>query len=120
MRHGRRERVLTGSELETTNNRMELQAAISALEAMHQPSLVELYTDSQYLQKGITSWLAKWIAQGWMKSDKKPVMNVDLWQRLDALTHKHEVNWHWIRGHSGNRQNERANQLAYEAIPRSR
>ncbi len=113
------EKVLTGRERNTTNNRMELQAAISALEELGGSSRVELHTDSQYLKRGITEWLPKWIAQGWRKSDKKPVLNVDLWQRLHTLTLRHEVEWQWVRGHSGDPQNERVDRLAYRAVRES-
>ena len=115
--HGH-EKVLTGGERHTTNNRMELQAAISALEALGGSTRVELHTDSEYLQRGITEWLPRWIAHDWRKSDKQPVLNVDLWQRLHALTLRHEVEWQWVRGHSGEAQNERVDQLAHRAIPR--
>lgn len=114
------EKVLTGSEAETTNNRMELQAAISALEALREPCRVELYTDSRYLKRGITEWLPNWIARGWRKSDRSPVLNVDLWQRLHALTLQHEVHWHWVPGHGGDSQNARVDDLARQAIGRAR
>ena len=113
--HGQ-EKVLTGHERNTTNNRMELQAALAALEALGGSSRVELHTDSEYLTRGVTEWLTKWIAQGWRKSDKKPVLNVDLWQTLHALTLRHEVVWLWVRGHSGDSQNERVDRLAYRAV----
>ena len=112
------EKVLTGHERNTTNNRMELQAAIAALEALGGSSHVELHTDSEYLKRGITEWLPKWMAQGWRKSDKRPVLNVDLWQTLHALTLRHEVEWQWVRGHSGDPQNERVDRLAYRAVRR--
>ena len=110
------EKVLTGHERNTTNNRMELQAAIAALEALGGSSRVELHTDSEYLKRGVTEWLTKWIAQGWRKSDKKPVLNVDLWQKLHTLTLRHEVVWLWVHGHSGDPQNERVDRLAYRAV----
>lgn len=119
LRYADREKVLTGGDLHTTNNRMELQAAISALEALREPCQVELYTDSRYLQQGITSWLSGWMARGWRKSDGTSVLNADLWRRLHALTQQHEVRWHWLRGHSGDPQNARANRLASQAIPRT-
>jgi len=110
------EKILTGHESHTTNNRMELQAAIAALEALKGHCLVELHTDSEYLQRGITEWLPRWIARGWIKSDKRPVLNVDLWQKLHALTQQHEVHWQWVRGHVGDPQNERVDRLASQAI----
>jgi ribonuclease HI len=103
---------------------MELQAAISALEALRpsplgpEPSRVELYTDSRYLQQGITVWLPNWMAHNWRKSDRQPVLNADLWQKLHALAQQHDIRWHWLRGHSGQRHNERANRLANEAMHR--
>jgi ribonuclease HI len=118
LRAGRREKVLTGGEPDTTNNRMELQAAIAALEALKEPSRVELHTDSTYLQLGITEWLPGWVARGWRKSDRRPVLNVDLWQKLHVLIQRHEVEWHWMRAHRGDPDNERVDRLAYQAIPR--
>ena len=118
LRHGTQEQVISGAGPSTTNNRMELQAAISALESLREPSRVELYTDSRYLQQGITVWLPNWIAHNWRKSDRQPVLNVDLWQELHALTQQHNIRWHWLRGHSGQRHNERANRLANEAMRR--
>ena len=111
---------LSGGEANTTNNRMELQAAISALRSLSQPRTVHVHTDSQYLQQGITLWLPGWIARGWRRSGNQPVLNVDLWQELHALTLKHDVHWYWLRGHRGHPHNERANRLANEAIPRRR
>jgi ribonuclease HI len=119
LRYGGHEKVLSGGERRTTNNRMELQAAISALEGLREPCQVELHTDSRYVQLGITEWLTNWIARGWRKRDRKPVLNRDLWQRLHALIQQHDVQWHWVRSHSGDRQNERVDGLAYQAIPRS-
>jgi ribonuclease HI len=116
LRYGGHEKVLAGRASSTTNNRMELQAAIAALEALGGPTRAELYTDSEYLKKGITDWLPAWIARGWRKSDKTPVLNADLWQELVALTSKHQVKWHWVRGHSGDAHNERVDRLAYQAI----
>lgn len=117
--HNRQEKVLVGGEPETTNNRMELQAAVSGLAALRTRSRVELYTDSRYLQRGITEWLTNWVARGWRKSDGKPVANQDLWQRLCELTQQHDVHWRWVPGHSGDPNNERVNRLAYEAIYRT-
>lgn len=113
------EKVLTGGEPNTTNNRMELQAAISALEALREACQVELHTDSRYIQQGITEWLANWVARGWRKSDGKPVLNLDLWKRLYELIQQHDVHWHWVRSHSGDPQNERVDRLAFQAIQRS-
>jgi len=110
--------VLTGGDPRSTNNRMELQAAISALESLREPCRVDLYTDSRYLQRGITEWLPNWIARGWRKSNRKPVLNADLWRELHALTQQRDVRWHWVRGHSGDPQNERVDRLAYQAIHR--
>jgi ribonuclease HI len=124
LRFGTKEKVLSGADPDTTNNRMELQAAIAALEALRpippgaEPYRIDLYTDSQYLQQGITVWLPNWIARNWRKSDRKPVLNADLWQKLRALTQQRDVQWHWLRGHSGQRHNERANRLANEAMRR--
>jgi ribonuclease HI len=113
---GGREKDLSGGEAFTTNNRMELMAAISALEALRKPSLVDLHTDSQYLRGGITGWIKAWKKNGWHTKDRKPVKNVDLWERLDALTQAHEVRWHWVKGHAGTEANERADALAREGM----
>jgi ribonuclease HI len=113
---GGREKDLSGGEAFTTNNRMELMAAISALEALRKPSLVDLHTDSQYLRGGITGWIKAWKKNGWHTKDRKPVKNVDLWERLDALTQLHEVRWHWVKGHAGTEANERADALAREGM----
>ena len=110
------ERELKGGEADTTNNRMELTAAAEALEALRRPSFVDLYTDSQYVRGGITQWLAKWKVNDWRTADRKPVKNVDLWQRLDAARERHEVTWHWVRGHAGSEGNERADELANEGM----
>ena len=107
---------LSGGEANTTNNRMELMAAIMALEALTRPSLVELHTDSQYLRDGITKWIHGWKRNGWKTADKKPVKNVELWQRLDAALQRHEVSWHWVKGHAGHDENERADELAREGM----
>jgi ribonuclease HI len=120
MRYGAHERTLSGGEAETTNNRMELMAAIQGLEALTRPCRVDLYTDSQYVMKGITEWLPGWKARGWRTAARKPVMNVDLWQRLDAARERHEVRWHWVRGHSGHPENEQAGRLARGAMHRQR
>lgn len=110
------EKELSGAEPETTNNRMELTAAIKALEALGRPCRVALTTDSQYVKNGITEWLANWKRRGWRTADKKPVKNVDLWQALDEAVARHDVDWHWVRGHDGHAENERADQLARAAI----
>ena len=116
LRSGDIERELSGGEPETTNNRMELMAAISALEALKRPCRVELYTDSNYVKDGITCWIHKWRRNGWRTADRKPVKNTDLWQRLDMLMGIHEVDWRWVRGHAGHVENERADQLARDAM----
>ncbi|MFQ5756803.1 MAG: ribonuclease HI [Acidiferrobacterales bacterium] len=110
------EKELYGAERDTTNNRMELMAAIRALEALKRPCDVTLTTDSEYLKKGITRWLEQWKRRGWKTTDKKPVKNIDLWQRLEQAIDGHQLHWQWIRGHSGHPENERADQLANRAI----
>src|SRR5262245_59902238 len=107
-----RERELSGGEPLTTNNRMELTAAINALEALTRSCAVDLYTDSQYVRSGITEWLRGWKARGWKTADKKPVKNEDLWRRLDEASARHDVTWHWVRGHAGDPSNERVDALA--------
>jgi ribonuclease HI len=109
-------REIKGGDPHTTNNRMELTAAIMALEALKRPCTVELFTDSQYLRNGITKWIHGWKRNGWRTADKKPVKNIDLWQRLDTALARHDVRWHWVRGHAGHDLNERADELAREAI----
>jgi len=111
------ERELFGGEPSTTNNRMELTAVIRALEALEVRSRVRVYTDSQYVQKGISEWILGWKRKGWRTADRKPVKNVDLWMRLDALAAGHQVEWHWVRGHDGHPENERADALANRGIP---
>ena len=111
------EKELYGGEAATTNNRMELMAAIRALEALKRPSRVKLYTDSTYVMKGITSWIHAWKRRGWRTADKKPVKNDDLWRQLDEARSKHEVEWLWVKGHAGHPENERADQLANRGIP---
>lgn len=118
LRYGKHEKQLNGAEPNTTNNRMELMAAIQALEALKRASQVDLYTDSQYVQKGITQWLDGWVARNWRTADKSAVKNADLWQRLQSAAKRHEVNWHWVRGHSGVDDNELVDQLANQAIDR--
>ena len=112
------EKELSGGEEETTNNRMELLAAIRALESLKEPCRVALYTDSEYVKRGITEWLMGWKARGWKTAAKKPVKNAELWQSLEAVALRHEVEWYWVRGHSGDVHNERADRLAVEAVPR--
>ncbi|MEW5704512.1 MAG: ribonuclease HI [Pseudomonadota bacterium] len=109
-------REILGSEAETTNNRMELMAAIQALEALKRPIKARLYTDSTYLKEGITAWLKNWKTNGWRTANRKPVKNQDLWRRLEAALSAHEVEWHWVRGHTGHPENERADELARQAI----
>ena len=116
MRYGRHRKEIWGGEPETTNNRMELMAAIEALRQLRSRCRVELYTDSQYVRKGITEWIEGWKRRGWKNAAGKPVKNQDLWQLLDDLTQKHEVHWHWVRGHSGHTLNERADELANRGV----
>jgi ribonuclease HI len=113
---GDHESELKGGEALTTNNRMELMAAISALEALKRPCRVDLHTDSRYLRDGITTWIGNWKRNGWRTADKKPVKNADLWKRLEAALAQHQIRWHWVRGHAGHDMNERADILAREAI----
>jgi ribonuclease HI len=117
LRYGTVEKELSGGEAETTNNRMELMAAISALEALKRPVTVDLHTDSTYVRDGITKWIHAWKARDWRTADKKPVKNVDLWQRLEAAIGRHQIDWHWIKGHAGHPENERADELARKAVP---
>jgi len=116
LRYDRHERELYGGEPETTNNRMELTAAIRALEALDRPCRVVLTTDSEYLRRGITEWMAAWKRRGWRTAARKPVQNQDLWRRLDELVNEHEVAWQWVRGHAGHDENERADALANRGI----
>lgn len=116
MRYKGHEKTLHGGEAETTNNRMELMAAIKALETLSRPCRIKLTTDSQYVMKGITEWLAGWKKRGWKTAAKKPVKNVDLWQRLDKALEPHQVEWEWVRGHTGHPENEMADQLANRGI----
>ena len=113
---GEHERELCGGESLTTNNRMELTAAIEALAALKRACRVQLYTDSQYVRNGITEWLPQWKKRGWKTADKKPVKNADLWMRLEQEIERHEVHWHWVRGHSGHEGNERADALANRGL----
>ncbi len=116
LRYKGKERTLKGAEPGTTNNRMELTAAIMALETLSRPCAVALTTDSQYVKQGVTQWIHQWKRRGWCTADRKPVKNQDLWQRLDAAAARHDVQWFWVRGHTGHPENERADQLANEAI----
>ncbi len=111
------EKELSGGEAETTNNRMEMMAAIEALESLKRPVKARLHTDSQYLKGGITLWINNWKRNGWKTAAKKPVKNVDLWRRLEQAAAAHDVEWHWVRGHMGHPENERADELARNAIP---
>ena len=112
LRYGEKEKDLCGGEPHTTNNRMELLAAIMALEALKRPCRVALHTDSQYLRQGITSWISNWKRNGWRTSDKSPVKNDDLWKRLDEARAPHQIDWRWVKGHAGDPMNERADELA--------
>ncbi len=116
LRCGRHEKELFGGEPDTTNNRMELMAAIQALESLTRGCKVSLTTDSVYVRSGITEWLPNWKKRGWKTAAKKPVKNADLWQRLDQATEGHDISWHWVKGHSGHPENERADQLANRGI----
>lgn len=116
LRYGAREKELCGGARATTNNRMELMAAIQALEALKEAAEVYVHTDSQYLQLGIRDWLAQWKRRGWKTADKKPVKNIDLWQRLEAAISHHKVHWHWVKGHAGHAENERADALARQGM----
>lgn len=120
LRAGQAEKELWGGEPLTTNNRMELTAVIEALAALKRPCRVHLHLDSEYVRKGITEWLPGWKARGWKTAERKPVKNDDLWRRLDELVHNrgHEIHWHWVRGHSGDPGNERADELANRGVPR--
>ncbi len=116
LRAGKHEKEIYGAEAQTTNNRMELMAAIRALETLKHACAVSLTTDSEYLRKGITEWLPDWKRRGWKTAAKKPLKNVDLWQRLEQAALTHQIEWHWIKGHAGHPDNERADQLANRAI----
>jgi ribonuclease HI len=116
LRYGGHEKELKGGEKLTTNNRMELTAAIMALETLTRPATVEIHTDSQYVKDGISKWIHGWKRNGWKTSDKKPVKNAELWQRLDAALGRHQVSWHWVKGHAGHDDNERADELARDGM----
>jgi ribonuclease HI len=114
--YGEKRKTIKGGEPETTNNRMELTAAIMALTALKRPCIVDLWTDSQYVRQGITGWLYGWKANGWRTADKKPVKNAELWQQLDEARLRHEVHWHWVKGHAGHPENEEVDGLAREGM----
>jgi ribonuclease HI len=116
IRENGKTREMKGGEPATTNNRMELLAAISALEALPAGTTADLYTDSEYVKNGITSWIKNWKLRGWKTADKKPVKNQELWQRLESAANAHHVKWHWLRGHTGHAENERADELAREGM----
>ncbi|MCR8921784.1 ribonuclease HI [Dasania sp. GY-MA-18] len=116
LRYQGNEKALWGGEKNTTNNRMELMAAIEALKSLKEPCQVQLTTDSQYVRKGISEWMQNWKKRNWLTASKKPVKNVDLWQALDAEANQHQIEWHWVKGHSGHRENEIADQLANRGI----
>ena len=120
LRYGRHEREIYGGEPDTTNNRMEIMAAIQGLESLTRPSTVHVYTDSVYLRRGITEWLARWKLNGWQTRDKKPVKNADLWMRLDVAAEEHQVQWFWVKGHAGHPENERADELACRGADEAR
>lgn len=117
LQYGEAKKEINGGTSETTNNRMEMMAAIMALESLKRPMAVDLYTDSTYVRSGITEWLPGWKRRNWRTAAKKPVKNVDLWQRLDSAAAAHQIAWHWVKGHAGNPGNERADELAREGIP---
>jgi ribonuclease HI len=117
LRTGEHEKELSGGEPATTNNRMELTAVIRGLEALNRASAVTIHTDSRYVMDGVTQWMPRWKKNGWKTADKKPVKNEDLWRELDLLCAKHELQWRWVKGHSGHPENERADELARAAIP---
>jgi ribonuclease HI len=118
LRYGTAEKELWGGEPVTTNNRMELMAVIRALESLKRPCRVQVTTDSQYVKQGVTSWMALWKRNGWRTAERKPVKNRDLWERLDQAVSRHELQWRWVRGHTGHPENERADRLANRGIPR--
>ncbi len=120
LRYQGTEKELMGGELDTTNNRMEMMAAISALESLKRPVKIDLHTDSTYLRDGITRWIHGWKRNGWKTAAKKPVKNIDLWQRLEAAMASHEIEWHWVRGHTGHPENERADELARLGLQQKR
>jgi ribonuclease HI len=120
LRSGAHEKTLYGGEASTTNNRMELQAVIEALQALRQPCQITLHTDSQYVMRGVTEWMQGWKARGWLTADRKPVKNVDQWKLLDGLLQPHTVQWRWVRGHTGDPGNEQADRLANQGVEQAR
>ena len=112
------EKEIYGGEVLTTNNRMELMAVIAAMESLKRPTRIAITTDSQYVKRGVTEWMSRWKRNGWMTAERKPVKNRDLWERLDGALAPHQVDWHWVRGHTGHPDNERADRLANLGIPR--
>jgi len=116
LRYGDHEKELNGSEADTTNNRMEMMAVIEALRALSKPCTIDLYTDSVYVKDGVTKWMDGWKAKGWKTASKKPVKNQDLWERIDSEIQRHTINWHWVKGHAGHPDNERADELARAGI----
>lgn len=116
LRYGAHEKELSGGEADTTNNRMEMTAVIESLAALTKPCTIDLYTDSNYVRDGVTKWMDGWKAKGWKTADKKPVKNRDLWERIDEEMKRHTITWHWIKGHAGHPENERADELARQAI----
>ena len=116
LRYGDHEKELNGSEADTTNNRMEMMAVIEALRALSKPCTIDLYTDSVYVKDGVTKWMDGWKAKGWKTASKKPVKNQDLWERIDSEIQRHNINWHWVKGHAGHPDNERADELARAGI----
>ena len=120
LRAGEHEKEMCGGEHDTTNNRMELTATIKALETLNVPCTVDIYTDSVYVRDGVTKWMSNWKRNNWRTASKQPVKNKDLWQALDEAIGQHEINWHWVKGHSGNQGNERADQLANQGIEQLR
>jgi ribonuclease HI len=120
LRYGEHEKELHGGEAQTTNNRMELMAVIQALEALKRPSPVRITTDSQYVKRGVTEWMARWKRNGWLTAERQAVKNRDLWERLERALAEHQVQWHWVRGHAGHSENERADRLANRGIPKGR
>ena len=117
LKYGSNNKELSGGELETTNNRMEMMAAIKALESLKRSVNIDLYTDSVYVKDGITKWIHNWKSRGWKTANKKPVKNIDLWQRLEHAMQPHVVDWHWIKGHAGHKETEHVDELARNAIP---
>jgi len=116
LKYGVHQKFLCGGELQTTNNRMELMAAIIALETLKRPCNVRLTTDSVYVKQGITEWLENWVQRGWKTSNKQPVKNQDLWERLNEATQRHKISWHWVKGHNGHPENEKADELARKGL----